>query len=136
MKKYAYTDNQNNVVISFSTTKPTAVDVIDLSPEQDECIDDVPGKYQAAWEIVNGKIEVNLDKAKVIKLAEIREIREIHLEQFDRLQARYIGSGDTDGVARCERRKEMLRDLPTIIDWDSITNMYELGQIRPPEITD
>ena len=136
LKTYVYTEN-GNVVVSISKTKPTASDCIEIKKPYDTiCNDDPYDIYQQAWVIRNGKLEVDLDKAKALKLKEMRRLREIHLEEFDKLQARYIGSGDSEGVQRVEKSKQNLRDFPETIDWDSVKYVKELYLVQPPNMHD
>jgi len=134
-KTYIYTKNEE-VLVASSLVKPTAKDCIEVNWPGPICEEDPLDVYQEAWVIKKGKLTVDLDKAKQVKLREMRALREIHLDEFDKLQARYIGSGDKEGVKRVEKSKEMLRDLPELIDWDSVKSVKELYLVRPPLLHD
>lgn len=121
-----------NVEVGVAPPELVPEGAIVIPLDQVECEEDPTGVYQQAWYLDGDKVKVDIDKAKAIKLRQIKETREIHLDQFDRLQARYIGSGNQEKVQQIETIKQSLRDMPATIDWDAIKTVDDLRLLRPP----
>lgn len=131
--KYIYFNKiHGNVEVGLAPQDMVPEGAIVIPCDQIECEDDPTGVYQQAWYLDGDKVKVDIDKAKAIKLRQIKETREEHLDQFDRLQARHIGSGNTAKVKQIETIKQSLRDMPETIDWDAIKTVDDLRQIAPP----
>ena len=61
-------------------------------------------------------INVNMDKARVIHLEEIRKVRNAELVKEDVTFMRAVEDGDTDAQATIKTKKQTLRDLPATCD--------------------
>ena len=61
-------------------------------------------------------INVNMDKARVIHLEEIRKVRNAELVKEDVTFMRAVEDGDTDAQATIKTKKQTLRDLPATVD--------------------
>ena len=61
-------------------------------------------------------INVNMTKARVIHLAEIRRVRDAELVKKDVPFMRAVEAGDTDAQATIGTEKQVLRDLPATFD--------------------
>jgi hypothetical protein len=61
-------------------------------------------------------INVNMTKARVIHLAEIRKVRNEELVKEDVTFMRAVESEDTDAQATIKAKKQTLRDLPATFD--------------------
>ena len=61
-------------------------------------------------------INVNMDKARVIHLEEIRKVRNAELVKEDVTFMRAVEDGDTDAQATIKTKKQTLRDLPATFD--------------------
>lgn len=94
--------------------------------------DDPHGHFFGAYELIDGKISINIEKAKEGYLSWLKELREVKLEELDRDQVRALGSLDFDKIKEIEQVKESLRDLPNLIDWQSAETIYDIMHIFPP----
>ena len=70
-----------------------------------------------AWEMdTDGTPKVNMEKARVVHMDNIRVIRNAELVKKDLPSLRAIEAGDTDAQATIATEKQVLRDLPTTFD--------------------
>lgn len=104
--------------------------------EKDEdtpLVDDDPwGHFMPAYEFQEGKLVINMEKAKKGYLDWLKELRETKLRDLDAEQVRALGNLDFDKIKEIESVKQDLRDLPEIIDWESIETIYDLMHVFPP----
>ena len=61
-------------------------------------------------------ISVNMTKARVVHLAEIRRVRNAELVKEDVTFMRAVEAGDTDAQATIATKKQTLRDIPATFD--------------------
>ena len=61
-------------------------------------------------------INVNMTKARVIHLTEIRRVRNAELAAKDITFMRAVEAGDTDAQATIATEKQTLRDIPATFD--------------------
>ena len=61
-------------------------------------------------------VNVNMDKARAIHLAEIRRVRNEELAKEDITFMRAVEAGDTDAQNTIKTKKQTLRDLPATFD--------------------
>lgn len=94
--------------------------------------DDPHGHFYAAYEMEEGRIIINMEKAKKGYLDWMRDLREAKLAELDVDQMKALGKLDFDKIKEIEATKESLRDLPNLIDWDSIETIYDLMHVFPP----
>ena len=71
-------------------------------------------EFRDAWEDTN--CAVNMTKARVVHLAEIRRVRNAELVKEDVTFMRAVEAGDTDAQATIATKKQALRDLPATFD--------------------
>ena len=96
-------------------------------------VEDDPGSYfMRAYEMHEGKIIINMEKAKKGYLDWLKGIRTEKLEELDTEQIKALGELNFDKIKEIEDTKKSLRDLPELIDWDSIETVYDLIHIFPP----
>lgn len=101
--------------------------------EDEPLVEDDPLVYfEEAYEMSNGKVIINMEKAKKGYLDFLREVRTIKLRQLDVDQVRALGELNFDKIKEIEDTKKTLRDLPELIDWDSIETVYDLMHVFPP----
>jgi hypothetical protein len=90
---------------------------------------DLPSKdfdFHDAWEIQNGKITINISRAKDFTKGRLRYERQPLLEQQDVLFQRALETGaDTSKIVR---EKERLRNLPSLAD--TCTTLEELRVLK------
>lgn len=72
--------------------------------------------FREAWDFDGTNINVNMTKARVIHLAEIRKVRNAELVKEDVTFMRAVEEGDTDAQATIKTKKQTLRDLPATFD--------------------
>ena len=81
---------------------------------QDSELPQADNDFFNAWELANGVVTVNIDKAKEITKARLRQEREPLLAAQDVLFQRALESGaDTTAIVA---EKQRLRDVTTLVD--------------------
>jgi len=73
-------------------------------------------------------INVNMTKARLIHLTEIRSVRNIELEKEDVNMLRAIEAGDASAQSAVATRKQVLRDIPAT--FDITTNVATPEQLK------
>ena len=97
--------------------------------------DDPEGTYFEAWELTDeGDIEINLEKAKEVRLAWLRERRAQLLEVLDGRQFHFYCKRDEKSIDEVEVEKQELRDFPEKINWDVIGTLHDVKHILPPRL--
>ena len=61
-------------------------------------------------------VNVNMTKARVVHMEEIRKVRNAELVKEDVTFMRAVEDGDTDAQATIKTKKQTLRDLPAPFD--------------------
>ena len=61
-------------------------------------------------------VNVNMTKARVVHMEEIRKVRNAELVKEDVTFMRAVEDGDTDAQATIKTKKQTLRDLPATFD--------------------
>jgi len=77
-------------------------------------------------------INVNMDKARVIHLDEIRRVRNEELVKEDVTFMRAIEAEDTDAQAMIKTKKQALRDIPATFDITTDVGTPELLKAKWP----
>lgn len=80
--------------------------------------------FRKAW-IDNGKIEIDMNKAREVHMDKIRELRDEKLKELD---IETLKGNDV------QAQKQVLRDLPQTIDLSTATTPEELKAIMPSEL--
>lgn len=97
--------------------------------------EDQTGEYFEAWRINDdGGVYIDFDEAKNIRLEQIRARRDKMFEGLDAQQFRAYCSKDDKKIEALEEEKELLRNVPDRIDWDSVKTVRELSYVMPPEL--
>jgi hypothetical protein len=128
MKIIIYTNTTGNVSVTTPTGEISIEEVLSKDcPDHAIIVDDseLPKEHNDffnAWEIVNSKVTVNIDKAKVITKDRLRAERKPLLEAQDVLFQRALESGDDTTAIVAE--KQRLRDITNQVD--SMTTVDEL----------
>jgi len=78
------------------------------------------------------RVFINIERACLQALTEMRQNRTRILEQLDHLQFRALCSKKDDVVQQIEADKQRLRDFPSTIDYSSIKTMEDLLLLAPP----
>lgn len=110
-------DAIKSVLLGYEKTRRPIVSPVEVKRE------DVPQDryFRDAWKINNGKIEIDVTKARAIKLDKLRRQRNERLAELDK--RKYGQEYDAE--------RQALRDLPQTINLDSITDIEELKQFTP-----
>jgi hypothetical protein len=128
MKIIIYTNTTGNVSVTTPTGEISIEEVLSKDcPDHAVIVDDseLPKEHNDffnAWEIVNSKVTVNIDKAKDIVKDRLRAERKPLLEAQDVLFQRALESGDDTMAIVAE--KQRLRDITKQVD--SMTTVEEL----------
>jgi uncharacterized ParB-like nuclease family protein len=77
-------------------------------------------------------INVNMTKARVIHLTEIRRVRNAELEQEDVNMLKAIEAGDTSAQSAVATKKQVLRDIPATFDITTGVTTPELLKAKWP----
>jgi hypothetical protein len=82
-------------------------------------------KYTMAWELINGAVTINFDKAKEIKKGILRMLRTPLLTELDiAFQRALETNADTTAIVA---EKQRLRDITNLVD--QVTTLEELDAI-------
>jgi len=73
-----------------------------------------------------------MEKAKDGYLEWLKELREVKLEELDVDQIKALGKMNFNKIEEIEKQKQALRDLPDLINWESVETIYDLMHIFPP----
>jgi len=73
-------------------------------------------KFRDAWEVDTDHVEVNMTKARVAHLTEIRRVRNQELAAKDVTFMRAVEAGDASAQSTIGTEKQTLRDLPATFD--------------------
>jgi hypothetical protein len=76
----------------------------------------LPTEFAEAWEWDGSAVVVNMTKARVIHLAEIRRVRNEELVKEDVTFMRAVEADDADAQATIGTEKQVLRDIPATFD--------------------
>ena len=79
-------------------------------------------------------INVNMTKARVIHLTEIRRVRNAELAAKDITFMRAVEAGDTDAQATIATQKQVLRDIPATFSLDGYGDPTALKAAWPAEL--
>jgi len=97
--------------------------------------DDPEGTYFEAWELTDkGDIVINIEKAKEVRMAWLRERRGKLLEVLDGRQFHFYCKRDEKALDEIEEEKQELRDFPEKINWDVISTLHDVKHILPPRL--
>ena len=88
--------------------------------------------FRDAWEDSAGVLAVNMTKARVLHLAEIRRVRNQELVKLDIPFIRAVESGDASGQSTIATEKQVLRDIPATFDITTGVDTPELLKARWP----
>ena len=90
--------------------------------------------FRNAWKIALGVVDHDMPKARAIRMAQIRKVRDAELEKKDVEVLRYI-TNPTE-LARIEAEKQPLRDIPANIQAtvDAASTAEDLRNVWPAEI--
>lgn len=103
---------------------PDATDVVQL--------DTLPSRaYRNAWVLAGGKVQHDMDKARAMKLEEIRAERNARLAASDGPHLRAQDQGDTAEVNRLKVLRQRLRDLPATVDLSGVSDADALAAWQP-----
>jgi len=142
-RKLAFT-NEDQVVIKDIPGIQDLTDAEYISMYQNLGFNDViivdnipPIEYQCAWEITNGNITINIDKAKGCKLEILQ--KEIDL-QLSKLNVKYLKTIANDKISTSVKdRIKYLSDLPDIVNskttFEDIQNVV-IGDWVEPDISE
>lgn len=96
---------------------------------------DPEGTYFDAWEMDSeGKVTVNLEKAKDIRMSYLRQRRAALFESLDQRQFQFYCSKDEEKIEEIEKVKQELRDFPEKINWKVISTLQDINHILPPRL--
>jgi len=78
-------------------------------------------------------IKVNMDKARVIQMDEIRKVRNTELAAKDITFMRAVEAGDTAAQSTIGAEKQVLRDIPATFDITTDVDTPEKLKAKWPE---
>lgn len=88
--------------------------------------------FREAWELKEGKIEINRAKAEEIHLINLRRARNKALKVLDVEALKVIS--DSVKLQEVEDKKQKLRDLPQTVDLKSPATLDDLKNVMPEEL--
>lgn len=92
--------------------------------------------FRDAWTDHNNSetVDVDIDKARDIKMDKIRAIRDVKLAELDLPALQAVSKGDAEEIARLEEKKQTLRDIPQNVDLSVCQTLEELKEFIPEEL--
>ena len=120
--------NDKNISDEISKTFPTGVVSWRRITSNDIPVDRT---FRNAW-VDRGKIETDIEKAKVIKLGLLRDARAEAFPELDALWMRAVGQGDLALAAEIEAKREVLRNIPADPRIEAAVSVEELKAIELP----
>ncbi len=137
MKRIAYKQNGITHIVSPAQDDDAFVAFVidkDVRPNAAEWFivehDEIPFDryFRDAWDLVDGKVVVDVDKAKSIKLDRIRIDRNKALDASDKEVAKLMDQGSD--LTAIRGRRQALRDIPQTINLDGLS-AEELKNLDP-----
>ena len=107
-------------------------DYWEYSGEDLLCEDDPSNNFGFAYKLENRNVVIDIEKAKKGYLEWLKELRAIKLKDLDIEQMKAMGEMNFDKMKEIEDTKKALRDMPELINWDSIETIYDLTHVFPP----
>lgn len=91
--------------------------------------------FKRARKIEDGKIVVDMVKAREVHLKVIREVRDAKLVQLDIEWMKFTGQGKKQEADAAEAKRQALRDLPQTVNLDVATPelLKEIWPVELPE---
>ena len=90
--------------------------------------------FRNAWQITSGGAEVGMPKARIIQMDRIRDKRSTKWADLDQNYMLCDEQDDAAGKSAIAVQKQVLRDLPTTFDLESITDPDILKETWPEEV--
>ena len=92
--------------------------------------------FREAWtdDLPTDTVDVDMSKARKIKMTQIREDRDAKLESLDAEYLKALEKGDTKVLDAVALNKQQLRDLPQTVNLDVIKTPDELKTFVPKEL--
>ena len=88
--------------------------------------------FRGAWRHAGGgQIAVDLPKARKIKMGRIRAGRNSRFPALDAEWMKAMGQGDNTVAAAIEAKRQILRDLPSTTDLNTLTTPEALAAFEP-----
>jgi len=91
--------------------------------------------FRNAWRFKDGKITIDLEAAKQLKMQTIRNIRDEQLRALDRVFMFAIERNDSNALLQIRNRKQELRNLPDTDVFAGISDLDELENFLPAILT-
>lgn len=137
VKRLAYIDPKTGVlaiVVQVDPNVDPARDVPAGVPFVE--VKDVPGDriFRDAWTLVEGRVTVDLAKARSVLLAKIRQARGPALAELDREWMRAMGQKRQKDADDVEAKRQALRDLPATVGLERLGTPEELAAFWPEEL--
>jgi len=116
----------------FDKATPDGADYDDIDLEQMPLPD---RRFRTAWKRGKNGIDVDLARAKIQILEELRLTRNAELNETDMLITRASEIGTKSEIEKLKQYRQQLRDLPQIINFDKIKTVDRLQAIYPRKLT-
>ncbi len=136
IKYFAYTEGEG---VCISRIPEENTEALDLARKNNYveitmpfCMDDPNHIARQAWKLVDGKIEVDLEKAKKLFMDYLRNVRSNKFKQLDIEQLKALATENKQKVKEIEEEKEALRKMPESINWEMVETVYDLFHVMPP----
>jgi len=95
---------------------------------------EMPTLFREAWKISEEKIIIDMEKAREIKMNEIRELRSAKLAELDIEELKVMRKKDKIQLDELYIKKERLCDLPATYDLLQFVTAEELAEALPEEL--
>jgi hypothetical protein len=129
-----FTDERDAILSHLKqlSIPPEAVDVTEIG--SDVVLPDLA--FYEAWVLRNGKIEIDMARARAIHMNKLRVLRDEKLKALDFEMLRVLeiapqGEERERRLLDVAERKQLLRDMPTIVDLSHIHTPEDLAAVMP-----
>lgn len=90
--------------------------------------------FRDAWSSLNGTIQVNMPKARLIHMDLIRRVRDTELAKLDVPYMKALEAGDAAEQTSIAAQKQVLRDIPQTFNLSAYTTPEGLKASWPAEL--
>lgn len=90
--------------------------------------------FRSAWIAVGSSVAVDMPKARVIQMNNLRKVREEKFKELDRDWIKYMGQKNQRMADEIEDKRQKLRDIPQTVNLEAATTPEELKAIWPDEL--
>jgi len=152
-KTYVYRDKETNEFITtfllIDITKDEAIEgeylpktsaMLEFNKGDVVCAEDPTNRMTSCWafddETNPTKVVLDIEQVKARFMKDMRERRNIKLAHLDQAAILAMSMEQKDNVAEINRQKQILRDLPSLINLDNAKTLDDFEPLIPDLLKD